>query len=106
MEDTYEYYDYYEGYNYKISRLNQFRLERVGTLPFEFYAGACTNMDGRKLFLCFDYYHQKRCYWSEDPLFDSFQYRSFTLASYRHAATKISSSECKFSNFHTVQYKK
>ena len=88
----------YGGVNFKrqISKLSQYRLQRVGDLPFGFFTGACTNMAGRKLFLCFDYYNKKQCFWSENPLGD---FQNITLASYAHAATRISSSECKLFNF-------
>ena len=84
------------NFNRQISKLNQYRLQRVGDLQFDFNEGACTNMAGRKLFLCFDFDDSKRCYWSENPLAD---FQNITLASYAHYRTRISSSECKLLNF-------
>ena len=77
----------------RISKLNQYRLQLVGALKFDFYIGACTNMANRKLFLCFDLSDSKRCYWSTKPLGD---FQSAQLAFYNHAATRISSSDCEF----------
>ena len=81
----------------KISKLNQYMLQIVGSLPFEFYFGACTNMADRKLYLCFSFSQdettKKQCYWSANPLDD---FESVSLASYVHGQTKISSSTCKF----------
>ena len=86
----------------QISKLNQYRLQRVGELPFDFSGGACTNMAGRKLFLCFDSLNNiKQCYWSANPLAD---FHEVQQASYAHSQTRISSSECKLLNF--SQYKK
>ena len=79
----------------QLSKLNQYRLQLVGSLPFDLYRGACTNMAGRKLFLCFDYYVEKQCHWSANPLGN---FQKATLASYKHRKTRISSSKSKFRN--------
>ena len=42
-----------ETYNRQISRLNQYRLQRIGYLPFDFHAGTCTNMADRKFSYAF-----------------------------------------------------
>ena len=76
----------------QISRLDKYSLLVVGALPFDFYRGACTNMAGRKFFLCFNTKNKKGCYWSANPLGD---FQTVTLASHDHSLTRISSSESK-----------
>ena len=90
-----------KGNKNQISKLNQYRLQLVGSLPFDLYRGACTNMAGRKLFLCFDYYDEKQCHWSTNPLSN---FQKATLASYEHRKTRISSSKSKFSNLSQSVY--
>ena len=58
------------GGNYErrqISRLTGHKLERVGDLPFTHYAGACSVMADRLIFLCFSY-ERKLCRRSTGPL--------------------------------------
>ena len=80
-------------YPRQISKLNQYRLQALGDLPFDFEFGACTNFNSHKFFLCFDWHNNKRCYWSTDPLGS---FTNVTLSSYSHDQIRISSSECKF----------
>ena len=84
-----------ETYDRQISRLNQYRLQRIGYLPFNFRAGTCTNMADRKFFLCFHSFTTglRQCHWSINPLGD---FQNITLTSYNHYRAKISSSECEF----------
>ena len=82
-----------ENQKRQILKLNQFRIQRVGSLPFDLQHGACTNMGGRKFFLCFDQYDPQRCYWSINPLGN---FQNVTLTSFNHSQIKISSSECEF----------
>ena len=79
----------------QISKLNQYRLRRIGSLPFDLQDGSCTNMADRKLFLCFHKHDPKRCYWSVRPLGN---FQSVKLASYNHSLIKISSSKCESSD--------
>ena len=78
----------------QISKLVQYNLKIVGSLPFDFRSGACTNMAGHKLFLCFHYSSSeyKRCRWTTNPL-DSFE--NVTESTFNHDQIRISSSECK-----------
>ena len=76
----------------QISRLNRYKLQSIGRLPFDFKNGACTNMADQKFFLCFDYNDDRRCHWSTEPLGS---FNDVPLASYNHKQIRISSSECK-----------
>ena len=76
----------------QISKLNKYHLQIVGTLPFNLQRGTCTNMAGRKLFLCFDYDDGKQCHWSTNPLGD---FQPVSKTSYYHCKSRISSSNCK-----------
>ena len=76
----------------QISKLVWYNLQLIGSLPFDFRFGGCTNMAGRKIFLCFDVLNNKRCHWSTDPLG---KLNDLPLASYSHQDTQISSSECE-----------
>ena len=88
----------------KISRLSGTNLKVVGSLPFDHKRGACTNLAGKKVFLCFNDWilvndgldstesDWKRCRWSREPL-GTFEQAS--LANYDHRGTRISSSNGK-----------
>ena len=77
----------------QISRLSGYRLEFIGSLPFDHHLGACTNFADQKIFLCFNYYIGfKTCRWSREPLGT---FEQATLASYDHRETRISSSNGK-----------
>ena len=76
----------------QISKLARYNLQVIGSLPFDFLLGGCTNMAGRKLFLCFDSNDDKRCHWSTDPLGS---FNDVPLTSYNHQDIRISSSDCK-----------
>ena len=82
--------------------LNGYRLEKIGTLPFEHFRGACSVMANQFIYLCFNfasYYVDptdwKRCRWATGPL-ETFT--EITLSNYDHIHTPISSSESKFSS--------
>ena len=82
-----------------ISKLFKYNLKKIGSLPFDFDTGTCTNMAGVKLFLCFDFSRRgkassllKLCHWTTEPL-GSFQ--KVAESAFKHDQVKISSSECK-----------
>lgn len=52
----------------QISKLNGCSLDRVGSLPFDYYYGACGVIDDEDIYLCFDYYHTKTCKKASEPL--------------------------------------
>ena len=51
----------------QISVIDDCMLKRVGSLPFEFDLGACTNVNDFEFYLCFDYNNIKTCRKSSDP---------------------------------------
>ena len=46
----------------QISVVDDCKLTRVGTLPFELYRGACTNVNDQEFYLCFDWSNRNQCY--------------------------------------------
>ena len=79
----------------QISQINKCKLERIGSLQFSFFYGACTNVNDMELYLCFDLYNNKMCRKSIDPL------GPFTLISdsiSTHSGTRIANDggELKF----------
>ena len=87
------------GWNQKrqISRLNGYKFERIGTLPFNHYAGGCGLTHNSFIYLCFNEYGSsdyQRCRRSTGPL-DNFT--EIPLANYEHRQVTTSSSESKSS---------
>ena len=81
----------------QISRLNGYRLTRIGNLDFDHQLGACSVMANQFIFLCFNSYNStdyKRCRRSTGPL-DTFS--EIALANHTHQDTKTSCSESKSS---------
>ena len=80
----------------QISRLNGYKVERIGTLPFDQWIGGCTVMANQFIFLCFNnnYNDYKRCRRSTGPL-ETFS--EVPLAQYSHSDVPPSSSESKSS---------
>ena len=79
----------------QISRLNGYRLERIGTLPFDHEEAACSVMANQFVFLCFnraDLEDRKRCRRSTGPL-ETFT--EIAPSSYKHQYTRTSCSESK-----------
>ena len=86
---------YIFGGRYKkrqISKVNSYKLQVVGSLPFDLHTGACTNMADRKLFLCFDLSHKKVCHWTTEPLGS---FKTISDTTYNHDQIRIDSSERK-----------
>ena len=84
-----EYY-VFGGYNEKrqVSLVNGKRLERKGTLDFDFNGGGCTVLSRFIIVLCFDWHEDHVCRHSNNPL------GSFTKlpnSNYDHRATRIAS---------------
>ena len=76
----------------QISRLTGHKLEKVGTLDFVHYFGACSVMNNRFIYLCFNFADGNRCRRSTGPLE---QFIQVSLSSYAHAATQTSCSDSK-----------
>ena len=51
----------------QISMVDKCKLTRVGTLSFELYNGACTNVNDKEVFLCFDVNNPNKCYKATEP---------------------------------------
>ena len=51
----------------QISMVDDCKLTRVGTLPFELYQGACTNVNNQEFYLCFDENNPYKCYKGTEP---------------------------------------
>ena len=51
----------------QISVVDNCKLTRVGTLPFELYEGACTNVNNEEFYLCFDGKNPYKCYKGTEP---------------------------------------
>ena len=86
---------YYDGDRRQISKISGCQLRRIGTLDFDHEFGACTVVNNKKLFLCFNYLNdsdRKKCRYSTEPLGKFIEAAS---SLYRHGSTSIASSECK-----------
>ena len=76
----------------QVSMVNGNRLERKGTLSFDFSSGGCTVLNQFTIVLCFDYIEDDVCRQSNDPL------GSFTKlpnSTYSHGETRIASFDSK-----------
>ena len=84
------------GYKEKrqISRLSGYRLERIGSLAFDHYMGACSVMANKFIFLCFSFHSHEQCWRSTGPL-ETFS--AVALSNHKHSYTQISCSESKSS---------
>ena len=81
----------------QISRLNGYRLERIGELAFDHYWGACSVMANQFIYLCFNIRDEndlKRCRRSTGPLETFIE---ISLTNHGHRFTKTSCSESKSS---------
>ena len=82
----------YDGDRRQISKLEGCSLQRIGTLAFYHYYGACTGVNDQRIYLCFDQDSSKVCRYAENPL------ETFTEAAssvYDHSYTSIAASECE-----------
>ena len=87
----------------QISRLDGYRLNNIGALPqdFKFYDGACTQMNGQFIFLCFGHYETYVCRRFTEPR-DSKPYKTTSHKS--HSLIQISASKCKFCRLNSAVY--
>ena len=80
----------------QISRLSGYKLERVGNLLFDHWAGSCSVMGNEHIFLCFPWATNdvgNRCRLSNGPLE---QFSEVALSTHRHRYTQTSCSDSKF----------
>ena len=54
-------------YKTQISVVDDCKLTRVGTLPFELQYGTCTNVNDHEFYLCSDVNHPYKCYKGTEP---------------------------------------
>ena len=78
-----------ETFQRQISRIDNCALKSVGQLPFNFEAGACTNVVDTKIYLCFDSEDNKRCFQASSP---TGSYQKITSSVNDHASVRIGSS--------------
>ena len=83
----------YGGDFRQISKLEGCSLQRIGTLAFDHYWGACTGVNDQRIYLCFDNYSSNVCRYAENPL-DTFTEAASSV--YDHRFTSIAASECEF----------
>ena len=78
----------------QISEVTQCELRRIGTLDFGHRLGACSNVDDRKIYLCFSYEFEadrRQCRSAVDPLQ---KFTEIAPSTYNHtSATAASSSK-------------
>ena len=70
----------------QISMVDDCTLTRVGTLPFELYQGACTNVNNQEFYLCFDQNNPYKCYKATEP---DGSFSSITDSLKNHYPTRI-----------------
>ena len=76
----------------QVSKLSSCKLNRIASLSFDFYDGACTNFNHEAIYLCFNYVNSKDCRKSRSPL------ENFDLvpnSNYDHKSIRIASNEGK-----------
>lgn len=77
----------------QISRLDGYKLKRIGTLAFELENAACTVMNNKYIFLCFGENEERLCRRSTKP---TEGFNKIALSRYEHGWTSISASSSKF----------
>ena len=82
------------GWNQKrqISEVAQCELKRIGTLGFDHDEAACSNVDDREIYLCFDWNNRKQCRSAVDPLGN---FTEIPLSTYSHESTSTAASPSK-----------
>ena len=77
-----------ENQKKQVSMVNENRLERKGSLNFDFDRGACTVLNQVNIVLCFDYHETKFCRKSNKPLGS---FAKLLNSNYDHRYTRIAS---------------
>ena len=77
----------------QISRLDGYKLNRIGSLFFDHQYGACSQMNNKYIFLCFSSKDTTTCRRSTSPL-ESFV--KIASSTYSHRGISVSASESKF----------
>ena len=91
-------YYVFGGQNEKkqVSMVSGNRLERKGTLDFNFLYGACTVLNQFTIVLCFDWDERNVCRQSTNPLGS---FRKLPNSNYDHRRTRITSFDGKNKNY-------
>ena len=79
-----------DTYHRQISVVDQCRLTKIGTLPFDMNFGACAQRNNQEVFICFEDYQDsstfKNCYRATGPLE---MFNSLPSSTYTHSNTRI-----------------
>ena len=91
-------------YRKQASQLKGNRLERIGTLNFEFFRGACANLDNQKIYLCFSwttnvYNELRQCRYSLGPKKEFYE---VSKSAERHGQITIAASPSEFQFFYSL----
>ena len=83
------------GHNRKrrISEVTQCELKRIGKLDFSHEFGACSNVNDREIYLCFDLNDDKQCRSGVGPLE---KFTEIAPSTYRHQGSRTAASPSKF----------
>ena len=83
------------GFNQKrqISEVTLCELRKIGTLDFDHDRGACSNVDDRQIYLCFDFNHIRQCRSAVDPLGN---FTEIAPSTHNHASISTAASPSKF----------
>ena len=76
----------------QISRLFGYKVERVGSLSFDYSNGGCSAMNNQYIFLCFSNGDYRRCRRSTGPMNI---FSEVALSNHNHQATKTSCTNSK-----------
>ena len=81
--------------NRQISKLSGCRLSLVGTLAFDHYRAACSNVDDEAIYLCFNENaaDNKKCRSAVDPLGN---FADIHFSTFEHRQIRIASSQSEF----------
>ena len=71
-------------------------LSRIGTLDFDHYIGACSNVDDRQIYLCFDEKDTKQCRSAVEPLGT---FTKIEQSSYGHSTIRTAASPSSLNSF-------
>lgn len=82
----------------QISQIRNCKLERVGSLSFDFDAGACTNVNDSEFFLCFPFQDAKTCRKSSNPL-GPFTTISDSISTHSYTRIANDGGKLKFLNY-------
>ena len=78
----------------QISEVTHCGVRSLGTLDFDHFSGACSNVDNREIYLCFDcHFCKKQCRSAVDPLK---KFVKIGLSNFEHGFTRTAASPSKY----------